>query len=97
MATLPFSRRTTTRLIHGLGWVLLGYLLFFAQWFGSEIKFPPLLWVKQAIFLVMMVGVFYLNTGRLVPNVLMRGQTSRYLLTLLGITVAVFALWSPMG
>ena len=81
-------------LVHLLAWVLLGYLLFFSQWFGSEIKFPPLLWVKQALFLTMMVGVFYLNTGWLAPRLLIRGQTGRYLLALLGITVAVMlVLW----
>lgn len=94
MAALPFSRRTVTLLIHILGWALLGYLLFFSQWFGSEIQFPPLLWIKQAIFLAMMVGVFYLNTNRLSPNLLMRGQTGEYLLALLGITAAVLlVLW----
>ncbi len=92
MATLPFSRRTVTLLIHILGWVLLGYLLFFSQWFNSEVQFPPLFWVRQAIFLSMMVGVFYLNTGWLVPRLLIRGQMGRYSLALLGILLVVLVL-----
>ena len=95
MATLPFSRRTFSLLIHVLGWILLGYLLFFSQWFSAEIKFPPQLWVKQVIFLCMMIGVFYLNTNWLAPRLLIRGQTGRYVLTLLGITILVLlVLWS---
>lgn len=85
MASLPFSRRTVTLLIHVLGWVLLGYLLFFSQWFGSEIRLPALFWVKQALFLGLMVGVFYVNTGWLVPRLFVQGQTGRYILALLGI------------
>ena len=89
MASLPLSRRAVTRLIHILGWVLLGYLLFFSQWFNSEIQFPRLFWVKQAIFLGMMVGVFYVNTGWLVPRLFVQGQTGRYVLVLLGIFLGI--------
>ena len=89
MASLPFSRRSVTLLIHILGWVLLGYLLFFSQWFNSEIQLPPLFWAKQAIFLGLMVGVFYLNMGWLVPRLFVQGQTGRYVLTLLGVFLGV--------
>ena len=89
MATLPVSRRSVTLLIHILGWVLLGYLLFFSQWFNSEIQLPTLFWVKQALFLGMMVGVFYFNTRWLVPRLFFQGQTGRYTLALLGIFLGV--------
>ena len=94
MATLPFSRRTTTGLIHILGWVLLGYLLFFSQWFSAEVRFPPQFWLKQIVFLSMMIGVFYLNTGYLVPRLLVRGQTGRYLLASFPVFAVVGAVLS---
>ena len=94
MAALPFSRRTVTLLIHSLGWALLGYLFFFSQWFGSEIKLPPQFWAKQVAFLAMVIAVFYLNTGWLVPKLMFNGQTSRYVFVLTGITVTVLlVLW----
>ena len=91
MATLPFSRRSVTLLTHILGWVLLGYLFFFAQWFGSDVRLPALFWVKQGIFLTLVVAVFYGNTNYLVPRLFVHGQTGRYILTLLGIAVVVVA------
>ena len=92
MAATLFSRRYVPLLIHVLGWILLGYLLFFNQSLSSEIKFPPLFWVRQAIFFGLMVGVFYLNSQRLVPRLLLQGQTSRYILTLLGVILVVIVM-----
>lgn len=89
MATTLFSRRYVTLLIHVLGWALLGYLLFFSQSFNSDIRLPGLFWVKQVIFFGLMVGMFYLNTHWLVPRLLLKSQTSRYLLALMGMIVLI--------
>ncbi|GAB3887372.1 sensor histidine kinase [Spirosoma agri] len=89
MAVTRFSRRYVTLLIHILGWGLLGYLLFFTPSFGSDIKLPTLFWVRQGIFFCMMIGVFYLNSQVLVPRLLIRDQTSRYLLALVGVILFV--------
>ena len=85
MAATLFSRRYVSVLSHILGWGLLGYLLFFSQSFGSDIRLPDLLWVRHAIFFCLMVGTFYLNSQLLVPRLLLPGQTGNYLLTLTGI------------
>ena len=85
MAATLFSRRYVTLLIHILGWVLLGYLLFFSQSFNSDIKLPGLLWVRHGIFFCLMIGIFYLNSQVLVTRFLLPGQTGQYLLTLIGI------------
>ncbi|GAB4014868.1 histidine kinase [Spirosoma migulaei] len=89
MAVTLFSRRYVPLLIHVLGWILLGYLLFFNQSLNSELKFPPLFWIRQVIFFALMVGVFYVNSQRLVPRLLLQGQTSQYILTLLGLILLV--------
>lgn len=89
MASTLFSRHYVTLLIHVLGWALLGYLLFFSQSFNADIRLPGLFWVKQIIFFGLMVGMFYLNAHWLVPRLLLKGRTSRYLLSLLGVIVFI--------
>jgi two-component system LytT family sensor kinase len=94
MAATLFSRRYVPLLSHVLGWGLLGYLLFFAQSFGTEIRFPNLFWIRQGIFFCLMVGIFYLNSHVLVPRLLLRDQTGRYLMTLIGVIVCILlVLW----
>lgn len=88
MGAVLFSRRYVPLLSHVLGWGLMGYLLFF-QSFISEIHFPTVFWIRQSIFLVLMVGVFYLNANVFVPRYLLPGQTSRYLFSLFGVIVVV--------
>ena len=94
MAVTLFSRRYVTVLSHVLGWGLLGYLLFFSQSFGSEIHLPNLFWVRQIIFFGLVIGIFYLNAQILVPQFLLKGQTGRYALVLLGVIVGILlVLW----
>lgn len=94
MAANPFFRRYVPLLSHVLGWGLLGYLLFFAQSFSSDIRFPDLFWVRQGIFFCLIVAVFYINSHLLVPHLLLRDQTSRYLLVLAGvISCILLILW----
>ncbi|GAB3974408.1 histidine kinase [Spirosoma terrae] len=82
MAATLFSRRYVSVLSHLLGWGLMGYLLFFYQPLSSEIKFPRLFFVRQVIFLGLVVGTFYLNGNVFVPRLLLPGHTGRYLLAL---------------
>lgn len=92
MAATLFSRRYVPVLIHVLGWFLMGYLLFFSQPFSSDIQFPKLFWVRQCIFFGLMVFIFYLNSQRLVPRLLLQGQTSQYILSVLGMIITVLIL-----
>ncbi|GAB3999335.1 histidine kinase [Spirosoma daeguense] len=78
-------------LSHVLGWGLLGYLLFF-QTLNSEIRFPNLFWVRQAIFFVLMVGTFYLNSKWLVPRMLLTDQTRDYMLAIVGTIVVLMGI-----
>lgn len=95
MANILFPQRYVSLLSHILGWGLLGYLLFFSQSFRTEILLPDLFWIRQGIFLCLMVGMFYLNAQLLVPRILVRNQTGRYLLALLCTVVFVMlVLWS---
>ncbi|WP_018618445.1 sensor histidine kinase [Spirosoma luteum] len=89
MAAIPFSRRYVSLLSHVLGWGLLSYLLFFSQSFRSELRLPDLFWVRQGIFLCLMVGTFYLNSQVLVPHLLLKNQTGRYAAALLGVVVFI--------
>ncbi|MGF7217314.1 hypothetical protein GGR92_003487 [Spirosoma lacussanchae] len=92
MAVVPFPRRYVSMLSHLLGWVLLGYLLFFYKPFSSDVVLPNLFWVRQAIFFGLMAAMFYLNALVLVPRLLLAGQTSRYLIALAGVMVVIFAI-----
>ncbi|QMW05810.1 sensor histidine kinase [Spirosoma foliorum] len=92
MAATLFSRRYVPVLIHVLGWFLMGYLLFFSQSFNSDIQFPRLFWVRQCIFFGLMVCIFYLNSQRLVPRLLLQGQTSQYILALFAMILTVLIL-----
>lgn len=89
MAATLFSRRYVSVLSHVLGWGLLSYLLFFSQSFNEEIRLPDLFWVRQGIFLCLMVGTFYLNSQVLVPRLLLRNQTGRYVVALVSIVVFI--------
>ncbi|GAB3038612.1 sensor histidine kinase [Spirosoma pulveris] len=95
MAATLFSRRYVPLLSHVLGWGLLGYLLFFSQSFGSEIRLPTVFWIRQGIFFCLMVGMFYLNLQVLVPRLLLQDQRSRYTLTLTGVIICILLiLWA---
>ena len=94
MAATLFSRRYVSLLSHLLGWGLLGYLLFFSQSFNTDIKLPGLFWIRQGIFLFLMVGTFYLNAQVFVSRLLLGEQTGRYLLALTGLVVFILVvLW----
>lgn len=87
-ATLA-TRRYVPLLIHVLGWGLLGYLLFFSHSITSEIQFPRVFWIRQAIFFGLIVGMFYINSYWLVPRLLLREQTGRYVIAIVGIICTV--------
>lgn len=92
MAATLFFRRYISWLSHWLGWGLLGYLLFFSQPFGSDIRLPDLFWVRQGIFFCLTVGTFYLNAQWMVPQLLLKEKTSRYMLALLGVIGGVLVI-----
>lgn len=89
MPTALFSRRYVTVLSHVLGWGLVGYLLFFAQPFGGDVKLPALFWVRQVIFFFLLIGAFYLNLLVLMPRLLQHAKTNTYLLAVAGLIIAV--------
>ncbi len=98
MATAPlFSRRYVSWLIHWLGWGLLGYLLFFSQPFGSDIRLPHYFWVKQVIFFCLTVGTFYLNAQWMVPQLLLKEKTSQYIMALLSVILTVLIVLGLLG
>ncbi|WP_338877194.1 histidine kinase [Spirosoma sp. SC4-14] len=90
MASTLFSRRYVSVLIHVLGWILLGFSLFFFPSFNSDIQLPQMFWVRQVLFFGLMIGMFYLNALILVPRLLLRSQTGKYVMAL--ILVACMAL-----
>ena len=85
MAISLFSRRYVSMLSHWLGWGLLGYLLFFSQWFGADFVAPREYWIRQTIFFGLMVGAFYLNAQLLVPRLLLTARPGRYVASLIGL------------
>lgn len=83
MASTLFSRRYVSVLIHVLGWILLGFSIFFYPSFNSDIQLPQIFWVRQVLFFGLMIGLFYLNSLILVPRLLLRGQTGKYVVVLI--------------
>lgn len=63
-------RNSITVLTHVTIWSLLGFVLLFYPPFSWNISVPPHFWTKQAINLVIMVGVFYLNALYVAPRLL---------------------------
>ncbi|SDF79041.1 Histidine kinase [Dyadobacter soli] len=64
------SRSSLTILTHVTVWSLFGFVLLFYPPLTWNITVPPNFWVKQALNLVIMIGVFYANAFFVAPKLL---------------------------
>lgn len=64
------SRNNFTVLTHMTVWSLLGFILLFYPPLSWNFSVPPNFWVKQALNLVIMIGVFYVNALYVAPRLL---------------------------
>lgn len=64
------SRSSLTILTHVTVWSLFGFVLLFLPPLTWDIKVPPNFWVKQALNMVVMIGIFYVNALYVAPKLL---------------------------
>lgn len=76
-----------TLLIHVLIWVLMAIVLFVISPLSWKVDLPNEYWIKQGLLLAFLIGVFYFNMHVLVPKLLFKGKTGRFLLFAIGISI----------
>lgn len=69
--------------------VLLGLLLLLCQPLAWDIELPVQFWVKQGIVFALWVGLFYLNTNLLVPQLLFQNRVGGFAAAALGAVLFV--------
>ena len=68
----------TTIFLHMMAWTLLAFVLFYPPLTWD--KNPPAsFWIKQAINLVIMIGIFYFNAMFMAPRLLLRGDLAAFI------------------
>jgi two-component system, LytTR family, sensor kinase len=88
------QRRYIPFLLHIFGWGLVMAMLF-SQPKWMNVDPPSEFWLKQAVLLTLLTGIFYLNSYVLVPRLLFKNHTLGYIAS---IAVGVFAIyWSIQG
>ncbi|WP_183557326.1 sensor histidine kinase [Mucilaginibacter sp. SP1R1] len=88
--SLKSKSNSITILIHVLTWVVLGLGLFLYQPLSWNIELPYQFWIKQAIVLSMLVIAFYVNSGLLVPQLLLKHRTGMYFLFVLALITVIY-------
>jgi two-component system LytT family sensor kinase len=85
------SSRVTV-ISHVLVWGVFGMVLFFFQPLTWNISVPYQFWLKQFIFLGLLVGAYYFNANILVPKFLLKNRTAIYLLAVVSVAVVIILL-----
>ena len=89
MAALPL-RRYVPVLIHVLGWGLLTFMFLLYQPLTRQTAMPTAWWIKQAVVIGLLVGVFYLNASVLVPRLLFQNRTGWFIALLAGLVALIW-------
>lgn len=87
------SRSTlVTIIIHILVWGIFGMVLFFFQPLTWNISVPYQFWLKQFIFLSLLVMAYYFNSFVLVPQFLLKNRTAIYFVTITSVAIVIILL-----
>ncbi len=78
MPVQPAQHRLSIIIAHVLVWVFFGIAIFFYHPLFSGVEIPYQAWVKQAVTLILLVIIFYINVAVLVPRFLLRNQLFYY-------------------
>jgi two-component system LytT family sensor kinase len=78
-------------IIHVLVWGVFGLAIFFYQPLTGDIPVPYQLWIKQLIALCLLAGAYYINSGILMPNFLLKSRTGYYFFFIV-LTITAFLL-----
>ena len=89
------GRSALSILLHVLTWILFAFILLFYQPLSWSIEVPFQFWIKQVCILVILVGVFYINSTILVPRLLLKNKNIAYIIVLIAIIslVGPFVKW----
>jgi two-component system, LytTR family, sensor kinase len=69
--------------VHVLGWLLLGFLLLFYIPLTWNVTIPGIFWIWQAMVLLIMLGLFYINALVIVPETIIKAKAGRFIIWLL--------------
>jgi two-component system LytT family sensor kinase len=90
--SLKSKSSTITILIHVLTWVVLGFALFLYQPLTWDIVLPYQFWIKQALFIIMLVTAFYINAIVFVPVYLLKNRTGMYFIFIITLVAVIYIL-----
>lgn len=79
-------------LIQILIWIVFALSILFYKPLTGDIITPYQLWIKQVFLLMMLVGIYYLNSLILVPRFLLQNKVSYYLALIIGAVGVVIVL-----
>lgn len=89
MGTLPFKNKSTI-LLHLSAWLLLCMMLFLLMPLSWNVVLPNQFWVRQGVFVLLLMVVFYLNVHVVVPKLLFKkDKVWMFLGIALGLTILV--------
>ncbi|HEX9508845.1 MAG TPA: histidine kinase [Puia sp.] len=95
-------KKYITILAHILLWAFLGFILIAHIPLSISLSFPKEYWIKQSVLFLLLMGLYYLNSGILVPSLLYRQKPVKFivlhiiLITLLHTGSIFYAGWSNL-
>src|SRR5258708_36878127 len=73
-------KKHITILAHILFWALLGFIYIAHIPLTLGLSFPKEYWIKQSVMFLLLIGLYYLNGGVLVPGLLYRQKLAKFIL-----------------
>src|SRR5258708_40375072 len=73
-------KKHITILAHILFWALLGFIYIAHIPLAIGLSFPKEYWIKQSVMFLLLIGLYYLNSGVLVPCLLYRQKAVKFIL-----------------
>lgn len=78
-------------LTHILLWALLGFIYIAHIPLTVGLSFPREYWIKQVVMFLLLIGLYYLNAGILVPRLLYRQKPVKFVLLHIAIIALLFS------
>ena len=73
-------KKYITVLTHILLWACLGFIFIAHIPLTIGISFPKEYWIKQSVMFLLLIGLYYLNSGVMVPRLLYRQKLAKFIL-----------------
>lgn len=78
-------------LVHVLAWALLGFTFLLYQPLSWNVRLPEEFWIKQSMHIVILVGLYYVNSWYFVPKLLLKNKIGAYALVIC-LTILIMSL-----